>query len=97
MPLGCRPADCLGFCDKSLMAICVLGHEGRISAVRRLGTGFKMRSCAVAKYASKELEVNSGAFVDDFLNAIAVILRGSVRVWKGVPDLSIRGGRAGRC
>ena len=24
---------------------------------------------AVVKYASKELEVNSGAFVDDFLNA----------------------------
>ena len=25
---GCGPGDCLGFCDKSLMAICVAGHVG---------------------------------------------------------------------
>ncbi len=35
-----------------------------------------MLSDAEAKYVSKELEVNSGVFVDDFLSAIAMLLHG---------------------
>jgi hypothetical protein len=80
MQSGCSPADCLGFCDKSLMAICVAGHVGRFSAAqfghKISNTGLAVLTYAVVKYASKELEVNSGAFVDYFLNAIAILLHG---------------------
>ena len=34
MHSGCGPGDCLGFCDKSLMAICVGGHVGRFACAQ---------------------------------------------------------------
>jgi hypothetical protein len=80
MQSGCGPGDCLGFCDKSLMAICVEGHVGRFAAAqfghKVSNTGLAVLTDAVVKYASKELEVDSGAFVDDFLNALAIIMHG---------------------
>ena len=42
-----------------------------------------MLTDVVVKYASKELEVNSGAFVDDFLNARAVIAHGECEGLEG--------------
>ena len=64
---GCGPGDCLGFCDKSLIAFCIGGHVGRFACAqfghKVSNTGLAVLTDVVVKYASKELEVNSGAFV----------------------------------
>jgi hypothetical protein len=71
MQSGCGPGDCLGWCDKSLMALCVGGHVGRFAAARFehkvINTGLVIVTGTAVVYASKELELDSGAFVDDFL------------------------------
>jgi hypothetical protein len=76
MRAGCDPGSCNGFCDKSLMAICVEGHVGRFSATqfghKVSNTGLAVITDAVVAYASRTLQVDSGAFVDDFLNSIRV-------------------------
>ena len=80
MQSGCGSGDCLGFCDKSLMASCAAGHVVRFADAqfghKVSNTELAVLTDAVVKYASKELELNAGAFVDDFLNAIAVIVHG---------------------
>jgi hypothetical protein len=77
MQSGCGPGDCGGWCDKSLMAICVEGHVGRFAACqfghKVSNTGLAILTDAVVVYASRKLEIDSGAFVDDFLNAIMVL------------------------
>ena len=84
---GCGPGDCLGFCDKSLIAFCIGGHVGRFACAqfghKVSNTGLAVLTDVVVKYASKELEVNSGAFVDDFLNARAVIAYGECEGLEG--------------
>ncbi len=70
MQSGCGPGDCLGRRDKSLMALCVKGHVGRFAAARFehkvINTGLAIVTSAAVVYASNELELDSGAFVDDF-------------------------------
>ena len=84
---GCGPGDCLGFCDKSLIAFCIGGHVGRFACAqfghKVSNTGLAVLTDVVVKYASKELEVNSGAFVDDLLNARAVIAHGECEGLEG--------------
>ena len=76
MRAGCGPGDCTGWCDKSLMAICVEGHVGRFACAqfghKVSNTGLSIVTDAVVLYASRNLEIDSGAFVDDFLNALRV-------------------------
>jgi hypothetical protein len=54
---GCGPGDCLGWCDKSLMALCVAGHVGRFAAAqfghKVSNTGLAIVTDAVVKKASK--------------------------------------------
>jgi hypothetical protein len=73
---GCTPGSCNGFCDKFLMAICVEGHVGRLSAAQYghkvSNTGLSIHTDAVVVHASRRLQVNSGAFVDDFSKAVGV-------------------------
>ncbi len=68
----------LGWCDKSLMALCVAGHVRRFANThfghRVSNTALALLTDAVVKKASKEWEIDSGAFVDDFLNSLAVLL-----------------------
>ena len=75
---GCGPGDCLGWCDKSLMALCVAGHVGRFAnsqfGHKVSNTGLAILTDVVVKKASKEWEIDSGAFVDDFLNSLMVML-----------------------
>jgi hypothetical protein len=77
MQSGCDPGDCLGWCNKSLMALCVEGHVGRFVAARFehkiINTGLAIVTGTAVVYASKELELDSGAFVDDFLHCIIVL------------------------
>ena len=77
MQSGCSPGDCLGWCDKSLMALCVEGHVGRFAAAqfghKVSNTGLAILTDAAVVYTSKELEIDSGAFVDDFLHCILVL------------------------
>ena len=60
-----------------LMAICVEGHVGRFAAChfghKVSNTGLSILTDAVVVHASRRLEIDSGAFVDDFLNAIMVL------------------------
>jgi hypothetical protein len=76
MQAGCGPGSCTGFCDKSYMAICVEGHVGRFACAqfghKVSNTGLSILTDAVVMYASRNLEIDSGAFVDDFLNAVCV-------------------------
>ncbi len=78
MQAGCCPSNCTGYCDKSLLAICVEGHVGRFSAAqfghKVSNPGLSIVTDAVVTYSSKELEINSGSYVDDFLRAILVAL-----------------------
>jgi hypothetical protein len=73
----CGQGDCLGWCDKYLMALCVEGHVGRFAAAqfghKVSNTGLAIVTDAAVMYASKEREINSGAFVDDFLHCIIVL------------------------
>jgi hypothetical protein len=52
------------------MALCVKGHVGRFAAARFehkvINTGLAIVTSAAVVYASNELELDSGAFVDDF-------------------------------
>jgi hypothetical protein len=58
------------------MAICVEGHVGRFSATqfghKVSNTGLAVITDAVVVYASHTLQVDSGAFVDDFLKSVGV-------------------------
>jgi hypothetical protein len=69
--------DCLGWCDKSLMALCVEGHVGQFAAAqfehKVINTGLAIVTGTAVVYASKELELDSGPFVDDFLHCIIVL------------------------
>jgi hypothetical protein len=51
------------------MALCVKGHVGRFAAARFehkvINTGLAIVTSAAVVYASNELELDSGAFVDD--------------------------------
>jgi hypothetical protein len=90
---GCGPGDCLGWCDKSLMALYVEGHVGQFAAARFehkvINTGLAIVTDAAVVYASKELEPDSGAFVDDFLTshyrARSPLMH---RLSWGLPDMS---------
>jgi hypothetical protein len=59
------------------MALCVEGHVGRFAAAQFgheiSNTGLAIVTDAAVVYASKELEIDSGAFVDDFLHCILVL------------------------
>ena len=59
------------------MALCVEGHVGRFAAAqfghKVSNTGLAILTDAAVVYASKELEIDSGAFVDDFLHCILVL------------------------
>jgi hypothetical protein len=90
MQSGCGSDDCLGWCDKSLMAFCVCGHVGRFAAAqfghKVSNTGLAVLTDAVVVYASEELSVDSGAYVDDFMHSIAVLryLTNSLQAWRSV-------------
>jgi hypothetical protein len=77
MRAGCGPGDRTGWRNKLLMAICVEGHVGRFAAChfghKVSNTGLSILTDAVVVHASRRLEIDSGAFVDDFLNAIMVL------------------------
>jgi len=59
------------------MALCVEGHVGRFAAAQFgheiSNTGLAIVTDAAVVYASKELEIDSGAVVDDFLHCILVL------------------------
>ena len=61
-----------------MMALCVAGHVGRFAAAqfghKVSNTGLAVLTDAVVKKVSKEWGIDSGAFVDDFLNSLAVLL-----------------------
>ena len=77
MQSGCGPGDCLGFCDKSFFDISVGGHVGRFAAAqcghKVSNTGLCILTDAVVVYASKELEVDSWTFVDNFMHSCPIL------------------------
>ncbi len=88
------PADCLGFCDKSLMATCVAGHVGRFSAAqfghKVSNTGLAVLTDAVVKYASKELKVKFGGVCGRLPQRYRYsTTRRACGIGRRVPDLSI--------
>ena len=78
MRAGCGPGDCTGLCDKSMLAIGVEGHVGRFACApfgnKVSNTWLAILTDAVVEWVARWLEINSGAYVDDFLNALDVHL-----------------------
>jgi hypothetical protein len=59
------------------MALCVKGHVGQFAAAqfehKVINTGLAIVTSAAVVYASNELDLDSGAFVDVFLHYIIVL------------------------
>ncbi len=57
MQSGCGPGDCLGWCDKTLMSLCVEGHVGRFAAAqfghKVSNTGLAIVTDVAVVYAGK--------------------------------------------
>ena len=84
---GCGPGCCLGICDKSMFGICAGGHVGRF-AVAQFGHAVShgplyVITETVAAMASRRLKVDIATFVDDLLNARAVLAHGICEGLKG--------------
>ena len=75
---GCGPGDCLGLCDKSMFGLCVDGHVSRFAVCQfghKVSNGpLWVLTNTVCSYTSRQHDVDTAAFVDDLLNALAVLL-----------------------
>ena len=74
---GCGPGSCLGMCDKAMFGMCVAGQVSRF-AVCQFGHTVSngplwVLTNTVCAYASRRLDVDATAFVDDLLNALGVV------------------------
>ena len=73
---GCSPADCLGFCDKSLFGISIADHVLRLAVTQyghKTSHGpLSVLTDAVCVYASRHHNIAAEAYVDDFIMALSV-------------------------